>query len=541
MHGMAAPSSKDEILFAQESEQRPDPFGVAPVPWRILIVDDDPEVHIMTKLVLRSFVYRGRPLAFASASSGQQALELLRENADCLPGDDDDIAVILLDVVMETDDAGLRLVPVIRETLDKRQTRIILRTGQPGQAPEEAVIRAYDINDYKAKTELTAQRLTTTIVSALRSYEMIVELDRARRGLERASQASSRLLAVRPLERLVEAAMQELAGLMGGGPDGFACILRGKQREDAQILTAAGCYDGAQGLTLSAQVEPVIYQEMIACLQSPESGLREAHGGVFMSVRDTSEMAERRAIGFFHRLTVPLSELDRKLLGIMSHNITTALDNQQLYDQVKRSHKAAVVALAGLVERRDPEGAGDHALRLSRLVTEMALALKARGGEEASRVTDDFIDLLSLGAMLYDIGMMTVPERVTQKAGPLTEDERRLVAMHCEQGAALLEKAARQVEGSNYLSFGATIARSHQERWDGSGYPQGLSGTAIPLEARLVAIADVYGALTRRRSWREAVTVADAAKFMMEGAGKLFDPALIDIFFDVTRLRARLR
>ncbi|WP_051228876.1 hybrid sensor histidine kinase/response regulator [Paludibacterium yongneupense] len=133
--------------------------------WKILIVDDEPDIHHATRLALRDVCYKNRPLSFRSAYSADEGFACMAEHADT--------ALILLDVVMESEDAGLLLVRRIREELDNHSTRIVLRTGQPGQAPERSVILDYDINDYKTKTELTAQRLFTTVIASLRSYESI--------------------------------------------------------------------------------------------------------------------------------------------------------------------------------------------------------------------------------------------------------------------------------------------------------------------------------------------------------------------------------
>jgi signal transduction histidine kinase len=130
--------------------------------WKIIIVDDEPTVHQVTKLALKNFIFDGKPITFFSAYSSQDAKELIAAHADT--------ALILLDVVMDTSDAGLQLVKYIREELNNKLVRIILRTGQPGEAPEESVIIDYDINDYKHKVELTRQKLITTTIAALRSY-----------------------------------------------------------------------------------------------------------------------------------------------------------------------------------------------------------------------------------------------------------------------------------------------------------------------------------------------------------------------------------
>ncbi|XPV74767.1 MAG: ATP-binding protein [Desulfovibrio sp.] len=137
--------------------------------WKVLVVDDDESMISITKLVLRSFSYDGRKLQIISASSAEEAREIL--------GIEKDIAVILLDVVMETPDAGLELVKHIREELNNQFVRIVLRTGQPGEAPEHEVIKKYDINDYKLKTELSDIRLGTSLTTALRSYNDLKKLE----------------------------------------------------------------------------------------------------------------------------------------------------------------------------------------------------------------------------------------------------------------------------------------------------------------------------------------------------------------------------
>ena len=137
-------------------------FG-AKKPWKILIIDDEKDVHAATRLAIKDIRYKDRKLELYSAYSGAEGYEKMCEHPD--------MALVLLDVVMETDDAGLMLVSRIRNELKNNTSRIVLRTGQPGQAPEQQVILEYDINDYKTKTELTVQKLFTTVISSLRAYE----------------------------------------------------------------------------------------------------------------------------------------------------------------------------------------------------------------------------------------------------------------------------------------------------------------------------------------------------------------------------------
>ena len=144
-------------------------------PWTILVVDDDDQVHEMTRLLLRDLEFDGRPFRCVTAGSAAEAAAILALAPE--------IPVVLLDVVMETPDAGLRLVRHIRETLGNTRIRIILRTGQPGDAPERDVVLTHDINDYKSKADLTAQKMFTALVSALRAWRDITTIGELNREL----------------------------------------------------------------------------------------------------------------------------------------------------------------------------------------------------------------------------------------------------------------------------------------------------------------------------------------------------------------------
>lgn len=185
-------NDNDELLFADEDnlfaddnegglfadeESRESTDTSSEDAWKVMIVDDEEEIHTVTRFALSDYEYKGKRLEFLDAYTGAEAQTLLTQH--------NNVAVMLLDVVMETSDAGLQTVKHIRETLDNHFVRIILRTGQPGQAPEESVITDYDINDYKNKTELTDKRLFTTITTGLRSYADIMAIEHFRQNLEK--------------------------------------------------------------------------------------------------------------------------------------------------------------------------------------------------------------------------------------------------------------------------------------------------------------------------------------------------------------------
>lgn len=172
--------SQDEFIFAQEDDAIAVSDATALVPlgesWKILIVDDEIEVHEVTKLALSDFTFENKALTFISAYSAQDAKQLIQAHSDT--------AIVFLDVVMETENAGLQVIQYIREELGNSLVRIILRTGQPGQAPETAVVTTYSIDDYKTKTELTAQKLFITVITALRAFSTLMQMLEISQGLK---------------------------------------------------------------------------------------------------------------------------------------------------------------------------------------------------------------------------------------------------------------------------------------------------------------------------------------------------------------------
>ena len=190
-----------------------------------------PAVHEGTRFALSDYNLHGATLEILSAYSAAEGRTLMRDNPD--------IAAVLLDVIMETDVAGLDLVEYIRNELKNETVRIILRTGQPGQAPERRVIVQYDINDYKAKTELTADKLFTSLTAALRSYQQLERMVQTRRGLEIIIDAASTLYDFKSMQRLAEGVLTQLASLLNVDCAGIL-VLRDDGAAGERILGAGG-------------------------------------------------------------------------------------------------------------------------------------------------------------------------------------------------------------------------------------------------------------------------------------------------------------
>lgn len=318
-------AGKDDLI---EIVDDLDEGGAAPPgveSWRVLIVDDEREVHSATLFALKDLIVSGRPLEFLHAYSAGEARDVMART----PG----IAVVLLDVVMERGDAGLLLVRAIRDELGCADTRIILRTGQPGYAPELEVIRDYDINDYKTKSELTRTRLITSLTTAIRSYEQIRLVLESERGMDRIVRSAPELLAQRNIADFADKALGLMAGLLGDeGADGVFCARRPPDAGadgDAPLFIAAalGAFAPHQGEDVAAVTDAGLLDALERCGKSG-GRLHESHG-IALCVGS----GDNRGL-LYLRTGRPLNDLGRRLADVLSVSIATGLENVSLFQKL---------------------------------------------------------------------------------------------------------------------------------------------------------------------------------------------------------------
>ncbi|NUB26520.1 DUF3369 domain-containing protein [Azospirillum brasilense] len=509
----------DDLLFADEDAPDPSSATSGPIaaPWKLLIVDDDPEVHAITRVVLNDVTFDGRRLQFLSAHSGGEARAILKDHPD--------IAAVLLDVVMETEDAGLRLVHHIREGLGNRRVRIILRTGQPGQAPERQVIVSYDINDYKAKSELTAQKLFTTTVAALRSYQHIDAIERNRQGLEAIVDAAGTLFEQRCMDRFAVGVVERVAALLPRAAGAFLCAVPDGRFREAVVLCGTGVFAEATGRPVGAVLPDAACADIAAALARGRSLHRDDHSVALFQTQSPGPGA------LFIAGHGGLPEVERRLVEIFCSRMSVGFDNVSLYEQLRLAQIATVHALGKLAEYKD-EVTGEHVRRIGRWATAIARELQAQGsvGGDAD---DRFCELIGLASMLHDVGKVAIPDQILRKPGKLDPEEIIQMREHAAIGGRILRDASGPVGGRSYLSMGAEIAESHHEKFDGTGYPHGLAGDAIPLSGRIVAVADVYDALLHRRPYKEAWELAAVVDLIRAESGRHFDPRVVDAFVAV--------
>jgi HD-GYP domain-containing protein (c-di-GMP phosphodiesterase class II) len=196
-----------------------------------------------------------------------------------------------------------------------------------------------------------------------------------------------------------------------------------------------------------------------------------------------------------------------------------------------RTQETVIFALAKLADSRDPE-TGDHLERISYYCSALASALQQHP-EFRHVVNAQFARLIGISSALHDIGKVGIEDAILRKPGPLNTVERISINQHARVGEQCLRQIERRLGTTNFLQMAREIAASHHERWDGTGYPDGLMGEDIPLAARIVAIADVYDALSSRRVYKEALPHEQCVQMIAEGAGSHFDPRLVDVFLQM--------
>lgn len=496
----------NDFLFADEPDDTSPSHSGS---WKIVIVDDEPEVHAVTKLALSDFSFQGKNLEFISAYSGAEAKKMIEQHPDA--------AIMLLDVVMETDDAGLLVARYIREELHNHYVRIILRTGQPGQAPERQVIVNYDINDYKSKTELTAQKLFTVVMSSLRSYRDILSIDASRQGLEKIITASANLFSAHSMEQFIDGVLQQLTSILGCNDNALlvtSSLVAGNTHENQdpdQLVVFAGLgeFEHKEGQSVATVLEPDLMSAFHQALQSRSIVYRDNYLVAYCTSKFT-----HGSLLYVSGLPNQVNDTQKRLIELFAQNVQIAYENVQLQHEIEDTQREIVYRLSEAVEKRSIE-TGNHVKRVAFICYELA---KAYG------LPDTEAEKLMFASPLHDVGKVGIPDGILNKPMKLQEHEWEVMKNHASIGYEILKDSKRAI-----IQAGAIIARDHHEKWDGTGYPSGKQGEDIHIYGRIAAIADVYDALRHRRCYKSAWAPEAAMDKIVSESGKHFDPALVEI------------
>jgi putative nucleotidyltransferase with HDIG domain len=475
--------------------------------WKVLVVDDEPNVREITRIVLEHLDFDGRGLEILEAGSAREGREVLAKHRD--------IALMIVDVVMEDEHAGLGLVRYVRDDLANRLTRIVLRTGHPGQAPEREVIRAYDINDYKEKTELTSHKLETTVYVALRGYRDLMTIEAARQGLERVVEASAEIHSRHnKSHEFASAVLAQLAALVGLQRGALYCTIPKADHTATgpiQVTAATGAFEPHVAHPIEESLPDPLLRSFREAYDAKHHVFGSDHYVLYFTDAQDSENL------LIVAGSSKLSELDLHLIKVFCTNVGIAFENVHLHQDLIDSQLEMVCLLAGAAETRSKETA-NHVKRVGLLAEFFARELG---------LDDHATEALQFAAPLHDIGKIAIPDAILNKPGSHTDEESKIMRTHAERGAQLLAQSRLPL-----IRLAAEIAATHHENWDGSGYPRGLKGEDIPLSGRVTALADVYDALGSRRCYKEAWTEDRIVEFIRNERGRKFDPKLVDILLD---------
>ncbi|WP_217494024.1 DUF3369 domain-containing protein [Alteromonas lipolytica] len=473
--------------------------------YTVLIIDDEVEVHKVTDLTLKRFRFDGKRIRFLHAYSAREALQIFTEHTD--------IALALVDVVMETDHAGLDLVHKVRNELGNHLVRLVLRTGQPGQAPEHEVIERYDINDYKEKTELTSQKLKTLMYSGLRSYRDIQTIDMHRKGLRQVIESTSKMLKPNSMSEFATAVLKEIMNLLQIDSSAVYCTTFSEQgaHGERRILAATGSMadviaeDDSPGL-------PAPVEQLFDKALDERRSLYSEEGYVFYTETESGYQSL-----LYIDTNGKLTNAQQELLDIYCFNVALTYASLLKGEEILETQRELVYLLGDAVEMRSKE-TGAHVKRVS-LVSYRLAQLYGLAEEECL--------VIKRASPLHDFGKVAIPDRILHKPGKLDKEEWETMKTHASVGHDILRKSTKPI-----LKVASMICMTHHEKWNGNGYPLGLQGEEIPIAGRISALADVFDALGSKRCYKEPWGKENVREELLKERGEHFEPKLVDLIID---------
>jgi response regulator RpfG family c-di-GMP phosphodiesterase len=401
----------------------------------------------------------------------------------------------------------------IREDLRNLNVRIILRTGQPGQAPEEQVIKDYDINDYKEKTDLTRRKLITVFYAGLRAYRDLMRIENARLGLRRSIEAIGQVYDSQNLRSFASAVLEQVNHLLDLKAEGLCASRMAAYAANAcnghiKVLAATQAYSQLLVDEEVANLPAPVQTALTRTLQSKQSHYGDRYYAGYFRTKAGSESMVYMAF------QEPISDAARELLEVFACNVAVTYDGLLLREETETACRATISIMGDAIERRNAESA----LHVQQ-VGDVAQLLALQSG-----FTERDAAILGVAASLHDVGKVHIPVELLTKADTLSDGEWVTIKTHCELGRDMLAASKLRVH-----QIAARVALEHHERWDGGGYPQGLSGQAISVEGRIAAVADVLVSLLGESSYKRPWTKAQAFQYLSDQAGSQFEPGLIGL------------
>jgi len=492
-------------LFFKKNNNNKTVKSVIHKSYKILIADDDDDIHVITKMVLRDFLFEESPLEFISSYNTEETMDKINTNPD--------IAVVFLDVVMDDINSGLKIVKYIREEIKNNKVRIILRTGQPGEAPEDEIIKNYDINDYKLKTELTTQKMFTSMYSALRSYRDIEIIENSKKNLEKIIKASANLFSKLSLQEFLNSILYNINILLNNRNDYIFVVedIHGivlfESKSSRKILAATGKFENY--INKEPEEVDVLKKLFVDIDNNDNNDFIEIDNGFI--IKSNNEFG----LNSYVYVEGSFTKENIRLIKLFFETYSKAIVNYEMNQILLNSEEEIILKLSKLIENKK-DLLSNHLIRVSELV--YFLSLKSGFDENTAYLN-------KLASIIHDIGMINIPENILYFQGKLSENDLNIIKEHPLTGSDYLSDSSNDL-----INIASLISKYHHEKYDGSGYPEGLIGDKIPLQARIVTIADSFDSMTHKRCYKDALSYDKALEILNEQRGHHFDLKLVDIF-----------
>lgn len=418
--------------------------------------------------------------------------------------------------------AGLALecARMLREAEDNWETSLVV-VDAARLAPEQIeTLLAYNVLLVTGDAATGADSLARNLLIALASYERRV----ATRTIARLSSGLLSAPGIQEFAQQVVAAMAEVPGM---AENRLFCVIDESQGQEF-IIAGSGRFARIQACPIAEFDDAATKGRLVG-------GDGEGRGESW-DLQSVATGAGDVLLLYVESAGTERLRVDKGLQDLLAQHMAATYDHLNAVEQVRRAHRAAVTALSDLAEFKDTE-TGEHVLRVARMTDEIAWVLRENGHFQ-EQLNDSFLEQVGTAAILHDVGKVAIPDRILLKPGGLDAEERLSMQAHTTQGGAILAKARNLANESLYLALATEIAESHHEQYDGRGYPRGLKGEEIPLAARIVAVVDVFDALSSKRPYKEPWPRDKVLSYILEGAGSQFDPRVVDAFLTVMERRS---
>jgi response regulator RpfG family c-di-GMP phosphodiesterase len=470
--------------------------------WKVLLVDDSREIHELLSATLAGQKFAGFPYEIEHAFSAEEAKSVLSASKDT--------AVAIVDAHMGTADAGYKLASWIRDVERNRHIRLLLYSGTIDGDHKQRWFEQGTFNFCLPKHEAGIELIRLSVTSALVSFRELINFDRERSDQQKLFEATARLIGVRRAEEIVP----EVSSFLEGSRirhDGTGCRLSGGLlvRQSGEVFSIAKTFGTLSKMPGAAEGESQLPSDFLELVERSAATEQVVRSGPLLC------WSTRLPSGAYNHIFLEscsvFTERQVRNFGYYFSSLAVLLKNTEIDDSITATQRDIIFTLGEILESRSKE-AGNHVHRVAAVSRFLAGKLGLEE-EEASQ--------LWIASPMHDIGKVAIPDAILNKPGRLTADEISVMRQHTVVGHQLLSSSAARL-----LPLAASIARSHHEHWDGSGYPDGLRGTEIPVVARITCVADVFDALCHARAYKKAWSYDETFRYIEENSGTKFDPQI---------------